>query len=382
MIVGTIFKKELKLFVKRKGNFFWLIGMPIIFIVIMSLVFGNENTKVTVPVIDQDKSSFSQSFIKQLDSIPVIEVKQDQVSTKSDQINQLRKGNISALVVIPKGFAKQFSNGQQAKIQLYRDGSTNQVASSVEVVLNNISNQYREHKIQMFLQKTGQSKSEITTILQAPIGVQTVNESSTHVNAVTQVVPGYMIMFAFFIIMSMVTRFAQERDSGMVSRVRSSSLPSWKYLIGMWLPNVVMVLIQCTILLAFGNYVYGLELGNVAVIVGIVFSLSICCTGIGLAISLLVESDNAGKAITQLLTLGGAMLGGLWFPYDLLPAFVQAIGRFTPQYWAQHGMQEVMAHGANFVDIWPTFIVLIAIGIVGLFVALIRYPAFLRRAVN
>lgn len=378
--MGSILKKEMKLFWKRKGNFFWLIGMPIIFIVIMSLVFGNNDTKITLHAIDQDQSAFSKTFLKQLDSI-LVDVKMDKAETMSDQMKQLKKGNISSLVVIPKGFEKSFQTGR-ANIQFYRDGNANQAASAVDSILTNISNQYREHKLQTVLLSTGQTKAKADAILQAPVQIQTINESSTKVSAVTQVVPGYMIMFVFFIIMSMVTRFANERDSGMVSRLKSTSLRSWEYLLGMWLPNVFMVLIQCTVLLAFGHFVYDLQFGNIVLVSLIVICLSICGTGIGMAVSLLVDSDQAGKGITQLFTLGGAMLGGLWFPYDLLPSFVQTIGRFTPQYWAQHGLQEVMAHHATVSDIWPTFVVLLVIGIVGLGVSILRYPTFLRKAVN
>ncbi len=380
--MGTILKKELKLFYKRKTNFFWLIGMPIIFIVIMSLVFGNDDIKVTLHAIDQDQSTFSKTFLQQLEKIPAIEVKQDTSQTLSDQITQLKKGNISSIVVIPKGFGQQFTSGKQANLQLYRDGTTNQAASGIEAVLNNINNQYREHNIQITLLNSGKSKPEVDSILQSPIQIKTINESSSQVSAVTQVVPGYMVMFVFFIIMSMVTRFAADRDSGMVSRLKSTTLRSWEYLIGMWLPNVFMVILQCVVLLAFGHFVYDLPLGNVFTISLIILCLSICGTGLGMAISIMIETDQAAKGITQLFTLVGAMLGGLWFPYDLLPAFVQTVGRFTPQYWAQHGFQEVMAYGATATDVWPTFAVLLAIGLVGLVLALLRYPAFLRRSVN
>ncbi|MCH5583871.1 ABC transporter permease [Shimazuella sp. AN120528] len=379
--MGTVLKKELKIFLKRKGNFIWLFAMPIFFIVVMNLMFSNTDSKVTVQLIDRDQSTFSRAFIKQLDGIKEIDVKLVSSSSFDNQVNQLKKGNISSLVVIPKGFEKQFGTSA-SQVQLYRDGNVNQAAAAVDAVLNGLSDQYREQKIKASLLSKGQTESEVAGTMKAPITITTINETSSKINGITQIVPGYMIMFSFFIIMTMVTRFTTERDSGMVSRLQGTSISSWQYLLGMWLPNVFMVMFQCLVLLLFGHFVYGLVFGNFLLVLFIVISLSICGASIGIAVSMLIRSDQASKGITQLFTLGGSMLGGLWFPFDMLPSYVQAFGKMTPQYWAQHGLQEVMVHGAKISDIWPTFAVLLSIGFVGLIIAKLSYSTFLRRAVN
>lgn len=379
--MSTVLKKELKIFFKRKGNFIWLFAMPIVFIIIMNFMFSNTNTTITVHLIDQDKSSFSKSFVRQLDKIPGMDVKEEKQSDLNNQVTQLKKGTISSIVVIPKGFEEKFAEGK-SNIQLYRDGNANQAATAVATILNNLSEQYREQNIKAKLTNKGETEAEVAATMKAPFTITTINETTSKVNGITQVVPGYMIMFSFFIIMTMVTRFTTERDSGMVSRLQGTSISSWQYLLGMWLPNVLMVLLQCLVLLLFGHFVYGLVFGNFLLVLLIVLSLSICGASIGIAVSMIVQSDQAAKGITQLFTLGGSMLGGLWFPFDMLPSYVQIIGRITPQYWAQHGLQEVMAHGAKLSDIWPSFAVLLSIGLLGLLLAKISYPAFLRRAVN
>jgi ABC-2 type transport system permease protein len=355
--------------------------MPMAFIVIMNFMFSSAESNVHVNIVDKDQSAFSQSFIHQLDKLDVIIVDKVPAAQLDNQIDKLKKGNISTVVVIPKGFEKNFSSGT-SQIQLYRDGNTNQAASAVDAVLNDISDQYREQNIQAKLLNSGAAAKEVAAVMKKPIQITTINETSSKANGITQIVPGYMIMFSFFIIMTMVTRFTLERDSGMVSRLQSTSISPWKYLLGMWLPNVFMVLLQCLILLLFGHFVYGLVFGNFLIVLLIVISLSICGAGIGIAVSMLIESDQASKGITQFFTLGGSMLGGLWFPFDMLPSYVQIIGKITPQYWAQHGLQEVMTHGAGLAEIWPTFAVLLAIGFCGLLIAKSSYSSFLQRAVN
>ena len=69
--------------------------------------------------------------------------------------------------------------------------------------------------------------------------------------------------------------------------------------------------------------------------------------GLGLAMAVSVRGENQGLELTQVFAMGGAVLAGLWFPFELLPSFAQAIGKFTPQYWAQTGLQDIMVRGSD-----------------------------------
>lgn len=55
-----------------------------------------------------------------------------------------------------------------------------------------------------------------------------------------------------------------------------------------------------------------------------------------------VIGENQGMASTQIIIMGGAALGGLWFPFDVHLNFAQRIGLFTPQYWALTVFQDIM----------------------------------------
>ncbi|MFC4182946.1 ABC transporter permease [Saccharococcus thermophilus] len=377
----SIIIKELKLLVKEKGNFFFLIVLPILFTVVFGSIFDDTNdVSLTIQYVDQDHSSASKDFLHHLDQIPGIQVKEVQTSVHK-QVQQIKNGKLASLLVIPKGF-HNLQTGDPVNVLFYHDAANSASSAPIQAILNSVANQYREYKLSSTLASMGKTKAEITHILQPPIQIKEMKENAVHIRAIEQIVPGYTVMFVFFIILVMLRSFLREKESGMISRLRSTPMNPLEYLIGMWIPAIISVLIQCTILLTFGHFVYDLHLGDLGAISLIILCLSICGTGLGLAVSFLVKGENQGRGITMLITLGGAALGGLWVPYDMLPSALQTIAHYTPQFWAQKGMQDVIIRGAHLNDIWPTLMVLLVFGIVGLLIGLLRFKSFLRSAAN
>ncbi len=89
-----------------------------------------------------------------------------------------------------------------------------------------------------------------------------------------------------------------------------------------------------------------------------------------------------GIAITQIIALVGALIGGSWIPFDMMPDFFQQIGIITPQYWAHDGFKHAMTGTLTPVSLLRSVSVLLGYGILGLIVSLISYPTFLHRAKN
>src|SRR5690625_5020182 len=77
---------------------------------------------------------------------------------------------------------------------------------------------------------------------------------------ITSIVPGYVVMFVFFIMISMVTSFLKDQDIGMTARIASSPLSPNIYLLGKWIPYMLIVWVQIFILFLFGKLVYQIPL--------------------------------------------------------------------------------------------------------------------------
>lgn len=378
----AIISKELKLLRKDKHSFFFLLLMPVIFIVMFASVFGGsgDSGNISLHAVDMDGTTASAALLKQAGQI--MDVKAAEPAQIDDQIDKIKKGQLSAVLVIPSGFEADMKQGKPVDVKLYQDPAAQASVAPIQAILNSIFNQYREQKLSDALVRMGQTKVQSEQTLASPIRVENVSTSSDRFSYIDQVVPGMTVMFVFYIMITMAKRFFDEKKSGLLSRIRSTAIKPLQYLIGMWIPFVLFVIAQCTLLFAFGHFVYGLNLGDLSALALIVVGLSIAGTGIGLGLSFIVSGEGAAMAITQLIAMGGAMVGGLWMPSYMMPQFVQNIGHFTPQFWAQHSLLDVIAHGAGIGDVAGTVLILLAFGLAGLAVAFFRLPSFLRSAAN
>ena len=219
----------------------------------------------------------------------------------------------------------------------------------------------------------------IFTVLFISVFTSGLNETESR-QVILSIVPGYTVMFVFFIMISMAESLLKDQKIGMVARIASTPLSNHFYLLGKWIPYMYIVFIQIVILLLFGKAVYDVPMEQPLLLMMLAIFLTFMVTGIGLALSVMVKTTNMGIALTQVIALGGALLGGLWVPVDMMPEFLQALSRFMLQYWAHQGFQDAMAGTLKMADFMKVSLVLLGIGVAGFVLALLRYPNFLKRA--
>ncbi|GAB3046363.1 ABC transporter permease [Virgibacillus ainsalahensis] len=205
-------------------------------------------------------------------------------------------------------------------------------------------------------------------------------ESAIRDQIILSIVPGYTVMFVFFIMINMVETVLKDRELGMTARIASTPLSSYFYLLGKWIPNMFIVLIQIVILFLFGMLVYNIPLEQPLHLLVLAVFLTFTVTGIGLALALLVKTNNMGIALTQVIALGGALLGGQMMPVDMMPDIMQTISKFLPQSWAHQAFQDAMEGTLLFGDLIQTSLILFGFGLAGFIIAWIRYPTFLKQA--
>lgn len=195
--------------------------------------------------------------------------------------------------------------------------------------------------------------------------------------------PSLSVFFMMFAVAAIARDLHRERENRTLARVLLAPVTAVDVLLGKWATAVVAGLVQLSVLFAAGALLFRMSLGESPLLVAV--TLLFACAAAAsfyLALGTVVRSEKAMDALTTVVTLVFGMVGGNFFPYDLMPPALHAIGRVTFNYWANGALSDLIIHDAGFADVAPALGALAAFTVVGLAVGLLALVLRRRRGVE
>lgn len=136
---------------------------------------------------------------------------------------------------------------------------------------------------------------------------------------------------------------------------KANGVPLYLGLVTMFFPAFVHLMISCAIILLLAPILFEATLPvqlpffSLALAIYIIVSLSI-----GSILGLIVKNQAKLMMIAQLVFLPSIMFSGIMFPIDLLPDFLETIGRIFPASW---GYRLILDNGFCFENLWYLILV-------------------------
>ncbi|MFI6998372.1 ABC transporter permease [Nocardia sp. NPDC050175] len=174
-----------------------------------------------------------------------------------------------------------------------------------------------------------------------------------------QTVPGFTIMFGFYVMMFMGTSHYREHASGAWSLVRTSGLSRGMMAIQLAIPYFILSIVQMVLLIVTGRILFGGTInGSLLALVVLILTIAWTAIALGLVLISLTRNVSAMQNLCQLVVLGMGVVGGAVVPVRLMPAWNRPLAPLTPQYWAVDGMKSVLAQHGGLASIAPNLLVL------------------------
>jgi hypothetical protein len=145
-------------------------------------------------------------------------------------------------------------------------------------------------------------------------------------------VPSYLVMFAFFLVLTVGWLFVAERRQGTMTRLAAAPLARWQILAGKLLPCLVLSLFQGFFILASGRLVFAMSWGADPLwLIPVVAATSLAGT----------ETQVAIYGTLLVLVLAG-LSGCLMGDRELMPEQMKELSRLTPHAWALDAYRELL----------------------------------------
>jgi ABC-2 type transport system permease protein len=175
------------------------------------------------------------------------------------------------------------------------------------------------------------------------------------------VVPGVVVFnILAFGLLSSGTVMVNMREQGVLRRLQASPIPAGQLVGSYLLVNVLIALLQSTIIVVFAALVFRTPL----TLTGALWALPMITLGIlafvalGQVISGVAATAGVAVVVGQILNFSQMFITDMIMPMDFMPEWIQKVAPYLPAYATVQLVRPPLVDGSLSPDLWPNLLVM------------------------
>jgi ABC-type multidrug transport system permease subunit len=352
----------------------WL-GIPLVLVLLITLVFsgGQATPQGRLLVADKDKTFLSQALTTAFSREPLSKMLVMETTGLDEGRRRMDRGDASALLIIPKGLQDAFFQNQPAELQLITNPAQEILPKIVVETLSIVVDGgfYVQKVAAAPLRSLANGKApDDATVAQASIAfsrlgrslakyinpplidldLHVVAEQRQNQNVAALFLPAMLFMALLFVGNAQALDIWRERGWGTLRRLATTPVSLGTFLAGRLISLALILCGVAVVGVAGMRWFAHVPVESVPlaaswlVLSGTAFYLML------VAIAVHASSQRAANVTGNLIVFPLAMLGGSFFPFEMMPAWMASIGRFTPNGWAITQFKAFVDGSANAKD--------------------------------
>jgi ABC-type multidrug transport system permease subunit len=155
------------------------------------------------------------------------------------------------------------------------------------------------------------------------------------------------------------TVMVQMREKGVLRRLQASPIPAGQLVGSYLLVNVLIALLQSTILVLFAALVFKtpLTLEGAARALPMVVMGILTFVALGQVISGLATTAGIAVAVGQILNFSQMFITDMIMPMEMMPAWIQKLAPYLPAYAVVQLVRPPLVQGSFSFDVWGNLLV-------------------------
>lgn len=339
--------------------------MPVIQLLVLSFAATYELKEVNFALVDMDRSIVSQQLITQMQATGYFELWDEYTSTER-AVQEMDKGVVSLVMVIPKDFSNDFATGTKSEIQLIIDAVDGSTAGLIQSYASSIITEFGR-------KRNGNAIVRIASVggnLSKSINLISVNWYNPQLDYLTYMVPGILV-----VLVSMIGLFlsgmniVREREIGTIEQLNVTPLTKSQFMIGKLVPFWIIGMFDLLVGLALARFGFEIPfLGNLFTILIIAGIYLILIQALGLFISTITDTQQQAMFIAWFIMVVFILMGGLFTPIESMPGWAQDLTLGNPVAYFIKIMRMVLLKGAGWKEVLGMVLIMgsMAIGLLGI----------------
>lgn len=385
-LVGIIYLNLLRTF-KDKRTLVFLIAFPLIFTFIFGKAFGDGGeAKIPIVIVDRDNTTISRNLVQDISGIKSVRVILG--NNRNEGVEKVKNKDAELSFIINKGFAKALRENQEIKVEIITLPNSNSAMAIKEIIVGivnrleadalaareslSLNKQVKklspQEAAQLWLKIFNQARKKWAP--EPPMTVKYRELSGrditkTDYNSITHYSLGFSVAFVMFTLAFGAGEILEEKERGTWGRMLTTPTRPSLILAGNLIGTFIIGWIQVAILILAGQFLFNVDWGsNLLGVIIIMSTYLFAVTGFGLMLTGFVRTHAQLQAVTQVILPAFAMLGGAYWPLDMVPKSMQLLAEFVPTGQAMNALLDVVARGKELSTVQQPIYILLIMGLI------------------
>jgi ABC-2 type transport system permease protein len=354
--LGAIIVKELRQLRRDRMTLGMVIGIPVIQLLLFGFAINLDVRGLPTAIADAANTSGSRAVVQDLLATKVVQ-QTTLAETPEELMELLRQGRISVGIVIPPDFERRRAEGREA-IQVLVDGSDSVVQSAARQ-----------------LAQLPIAAGTVVVGIRAESLINVVSFYNPERRSAVNIVPGLIgVILTLTMVLFTSIAIVRERERGNMELLITTPVTSAELMIGKVLPYIAFGLIQTSVVLLLGVWVFSVPIRGSLIDAYLAALLLIAANlSLGLLISTQARSQFQAMQMTFFVFLPSILLSGFMFPFAGMPTFAQAFAQLLPLTHFIRLIRGILLRGASLSELLPSVLALVAFTTVMMSVAILRF---------
>ncbi len=295
--------------------------MPVIQVILLGYAITVDVKYLPLGVVDYDRSPESRRLIEEFRHNDTFEFRGNLTGPESVR-ESLDAGKISAVLIIPPGFARKLGRGESTDIQMLMDGVDSNASLIAAAHSRGITEAYALNRFREGL--SGRELPDMQPRLR--IFYNPALESRFYM------VPGIVVIL-LTMLTSLVTGvgLVRERETGTLEQMSVTPIRTFQLMLGKVLPFVFIAYIALSIAISVCLFWFGVPMrGSWGLLAAFSFLFLFNTLGLGLLVSTIARSQQQALFMVWFILIFGIMMSGLFFPIENMPDIMQKLTYVNP----------------------------------------------------
>lgn len=338
-------------------------ALPVFLLLFFGYAINWDVTDIALAVRDEDRTQRSRALVEAFEESGYFRVA-GWLERRGEAETRLARGEVTGVLVVPAGFARDLAAGRPAPVQLLLDGGD---ANTATIALN-----YADAIAARFSRDVLLEGRRV----EPPVAAETRVWYNPTLESRHMIVPA-LIAVIMSIIAAMLTALtiAREWERGTMEQLAATPVHRLEVVFGKLLPYVAIGLFDVAVAALAGVLVFGVPFNGSVVLLAVMTLLFLLgALGLGIFISAAVRSQVLAMQVAMVATyLPALLLSGFLFDIAGMPRVLQAFTYIIPARYYIAVTRGVFLKGVGIEALWIQGVFMVAFAVVGLGLATVAF---------